>query len=370
MINDKFITTKHVPKGMKACSWCCTHQNGLYVMPGFFRDIDVDNMKNIKLLAICPNCYATGIDIGTSKNEQSKIIELRHSDSPLQKNKFWSESDIQMMQLVKEKWIELGSPKGAYSEIIVDYLEQIENNYQLSEKFPDKNVEDFTPDKLPKSLECINNEFLMDLHDFTLKFGTENVTEEVCRIDLLTDITISVSTQKDNLTILIINNDLENQRGAHVIALKKGFVYWDKNIPLKVIIFHMINIDHKMRLNGLIDDKTGERSNKIKNIEFITTKHSVEKCFAKQGSTMPAFIGGPNAEELRKQFDEPEKIAIINDDLGFESLCHVRDVDYLNKRKMIVTKLLKEKGISLETISSMKFDDILKLRQEIEEAMK
>lgn len=78
---DVFVFTEHVPDGKLPCDWCCRHAAGLAVMPGYFRDIDVDGGSG--RYGVCANCAGTGIEFGLSKERRDEILRLRFRRSDI-----------------------------------------------------------------------------------------------------------------------------------------------------------------------------------------------------------------------------------------------------------------------------------------------
>lgn len=78
---DVFVFTEHVPEGKLPCNWCCRHAAGLAVMPGFFRDTDIDGGSG--RYGVCANCAGTGIELGLSKEERGELLRFRFRRSDI-----------------------------------------------------------------------------------------------------------------------------------------------------------------------------------------------------------------------------------------------------------------------------------------------
>lgn len=221
----------------------------------------------------------------------------------------------------------------------------------------------------PEELADATPEMLADLHDLAKKFGKKDEYEHVCRFIMRCpkEISITVSIRPNNYSIVIIGPGGQTNSGANIIPLTSGYiVIWDRRVAVVDMEVLISEADKDAQEKGLIDEATGKRLPLL----LRTTKPSkmsVEQIFRERGSVMPV-LPGQNAEEMRQAFDQPEEVAITSVAFGAgQCLCHVRDLDFLEKRRQFGLAVLAERGFtSLEQIESLPMEKVLELREEIQ----
>ncbi|MBI5077703.1 hypothetical protein HZB94_05000 [Candidatus Falkowbacteria bacterium] len=238
----------------------------------------------------------------------------------------------------------------------------------------------FDPEKLknfqfknppPAELAGVTPELLADLHDLVKNFGSRETKTNICSIAAKEplEIHVSISSKPENSMIIIIGPDGMTIAGANIITLASGRgVIWDRRISVVDIEAFIAKIDASAMENGWINKETGKRLPCLRKAK--PSKMSVEQVFSRKGIAV-SVPQGQNAEELRQEFDEPDKVAIVNNELGAgQSLCHVRDVEYLKKRAHIALSIMAELGItSAQDAADLPWQKVLEIRERIERAM-
>lgn len=239
----------------------------------------------------------------------------------------------------------------------------------LTRRFNPDSLKHFEIKRDVPELPGLTAELLADLHDFARKFGIKDMTDKLCRVSVSEpkEISVSVSMKPGNHQIILIGPGGVTDHGAYVVSLgEKEIVIWDRRISVVDVEVLIQQIDAEMQKKGFINSATGERIT-IAIQEKEKAPFCVEKVFSEKGAVMPVLPGCPSAEKLRAQFDEPDKVAIVDQPLSGKVLCHVRDIQYLEVRRQLAMKMLAERGItSLEQMDRLTMQDILAIREELE----
>lgn len=250
--------------------------------------------------------------------------------------------------------------------------------------FPDgdqryKNLAKRTPSSVSDDFRIINNDGIENLQpeligeviDLAKKYGELDVKDKMYRLSLYhpREIHLSVSSVMTNNSLLVIGEGAVANEGSHVVEYDKGsekyYAIWDNRVEIDDLLLMIYLFDEDANKKGWVG-KNGERLRKVERISFSEKLYTVDDVFKKQGSCQPVFSDGPSAQELLRQYDHPEKLAIIKDDFGMESICHIRDVEYMEKRRLIAMEVLKKHNIGLNDIGTLSLEQIIKLREEIE----
>ena len=238
----------------------------------------------------------------------------------------------------------------------------------IKRRFDPKILKHFELKEPQEDLPGLTAELLADICDLVKKFGIKDTGEMMCRASLKEpkEIHVSSSLRPDNYSIIIIGPGGASIEGAFPFSVGEGtFVLWDRRISLVDMEVFIQEVDRIMDEEGYIDHETGQRIQTILQ-DREEKKYSVENVFVTKGSTMPVMFGGPNAETMRQQFDQPDKVVIIETPFGGKALCHVRDLDLMEKRRQAVDAVLQAHGLeSIEQIGDLSWDKVMELRSEI-----
>lgn len=123
-------------------------------------------------------------------------------------------------------------------------------------------------------------------------------------------------------------------------------------------------IEKGLKWEELTKYPLSEDNEKIKESE----KYVVDNVFSKVGSVF-MVPEGEDPQVLLSQFDHPEKLVIVEGPYG-RSIQHRDHLPHLEKRAKIVMQMLKERNMTTNDVAKLSFDDILKMRKEIEKRMK
>lgn len=239
---------------------------------------------------------------------------------------------------------------------------------------PGEELERFTPQELPEELQRVDAALLAELYDLARKFGQEDAIGKVIRIkeeppNTAKEIAVCVAADPENSTMLLFGPGGAMHQGAFTIELPSGLVIWDKRLSIADLRQFIDAIDNFASNDGWVDKDTGERI-RIPVPPSEPAPLEVDVVFAKPGTTMPVFTGGPDAETLRLQFDRPEEVAIITDPLGGSILCHKRDLPYLRERQRVALKVLGRHNLKLpDDIGELSLEKVIQLRKEIEKEL-
>lgn len=355
--------TKHVPLGMKVCRVCCDQEADTYISPGFVRGSDIVSPLSMSRFGVCEECAGTGVAIRVTEEEKAIIHRARFADFR-DCGQRYTENEIEMLKLAVAKWKEIGSPQGAFAEYLVEKLEIAQTPLDYSRKLAGINIFDFEPIDLPDELTWVTAEFLADIYDMVIKFGNVAPEDGISRFAISEE--YSISAKDDNSSIIITSS--ADEKGAHFFGIKGGSrVYWPKSLSPKWLLDRMELIDKYCADKDLIDKETGARIRIDQDPDYRLPKLSVEKNFQTRGAAMPAF--GRDPEVLRQEFDRPEDLAIIQDSFGTVSLCHKRDVEYLERRRLVAERVMAKNGIELDNIVDMDMAKVLELRSLIDTEM-
>ncbi len=240
--------------------------------------------------------------------------------------------------------------------------------FSLERRFDPRIVQFFELTNPPVELPGLSADLLADLYDLTRNFGIKDAAEKIARIwtSEPKEIHVSISLKKDNYSIVIIGSGGSTRAGAIPFQVGKNtFIFWDNRISVVDMEVFIQEIDRFMQEQGCIDQSTGNRMTMLFR-DTAEKKYIVDQVFVDEGTTMPALPGGPDIETLRRQFDQPEKVAILELPFGGKSLCHVRDLGFMEKRKQAMNAVLHAHGItSLEQIGDLPMEEVMIIRQEI-----
>ena len=98
----------------------------------------------------------------------------------------------------------------------------------------------------------------------------------------------------------------------------------------------------------------------------------MDEIFSEAG-TVFMIPDGQDPQKFMNRFDKPEKLIALENHVGIRAIHHRDHLSHIKKREEIVVQLCKERGIDLsdinESMSKLDFDDIMKLREEIQRRM-
>lgn len=250
---------KHVPIGMKACNKCCVSKKSI-VVPGYSADIDLEHTGSTKRLDVCTNCAATGVEIGLSDKEKQLIHNARFGEKTHPKGVYYTDLEVEMIKLVKEKWASIGKPAGTYAQYVVTKLKCPINLDNIQKKLSRLTIADFEVKNLPPELEWLTAGFLADLHDLVKKFGGKLKKGWDYGIKLSDTYHVLISDQPDDKSItFIVEGGLKDSK-YFILPMMKGELHWPKYIPVKHVIDAIEYMDDTARIHGYVNELTGERS--------------------------------------------------------------------------------------------------------------
>lgn len=235
----------------------------------------------------------------------------------------------------------------------------------------------------------VNEEMLCDLWDLGHKWGIEDPYDGIKNLgdpSFPGGISITASREIDNKTILVRCMGNYKSKDFKMMPTKSGFIIgWDCRITSDhaVKFIHFIDEFMVQKLGGdAFDYDTRER----KNLNFKSksaVKFTYEESFAEPGTVMPILPTKlhpirseeewrQRAEEMRAQFDEPDKIEIHQSPDGAYSLVAKRDLERLAEREKVAKEVLKEHGIdalTAEVVDKLSMEKVLELRAEIDKRL-
>lgn len=215
--------------------------------------------------------------------------------------------------------------------------------------------DDFFIEK-PK-IEGITEKIVDNLHDIVDKFGTFDVNENITRFasgDIGLGFELYLSTSLDGKRMLVTKFSSKiSLGGLEIIKTIIGDIFWDKCLTPKECNAAIKNIYEVGRMVTFKDFKPG--------------KYVVDDIFSSPGIGF-MVPPGKDPQEILNQFDQPEKLTVIKSLYGYV-VQHIDHLSYTERRSKIVMQILNEKGIDLNDIGKIGFDDIIKMREEIQKRM-
>ena len=399
---SEIVFSDHVPAGKKPCSACCEYQRGLAVQPGYFRDFDVDCYGG--RFGVCIFCGGTGIEINMDEKTRDTFHQLRWArtnsqqqmrdiatgkqqvkdpakelealmtklQSPLLHEEFY------LLCLASELWRINGKPNGVYAEKLDATLTEVLTAVPR-QTFSDDELApfQFNDKDVPNGLNGLTPALLADLHDMATKYGEIDPIDRLFRFsgEPTRRFLVTASAKPNNHTMILGQHDDGKIRGLITFCRKNNespnALYYAGELSVAEIDRFIRIADYMACAMGMasIDHSTGKRTRLVNRVAFQQAKFIVEEAFAQRGSAMPAL--GQDPEKLRQQFDTPDKVAILKE-AGYTVLCHVRDVEYINKRTAIATAIMKERGIApanSEALADLPVETIIAIRAETDERM-
>lgn len=266
--------------------------------------------------------------------------------------------------------------------------------YQSTHPFDPKDIALFEiqeggavePWELP---EGVNEEMLCDLWDVGRKWGIEDPYDGIKNLgdpNFPGGISVSASNDPENKTILVRCMGEQKAEDFKMMPTKGGFIVgWDTRITPDHAVKFIHFIDEYM-IQKLGDDAFDYDTRERKNMNFKSksaVKFKVEEAFKEPGAVMPILPTKlhpirskeewrQRAEEMRAQFDEPDKIEIHQSPDGGYSLVAKRDLERIAEREKVAQEVLRKHGIESltpENISKLSMEKVMELRAEIDELL-
>lgn len=203
----------------------------------------------------------------------------------------------------------------------------------------------------------ITENIIDNLHDIISKFGTVDIKEHIIRFasgDVGLGYELYISTSLDGKKMLVTKFFSKiSFGGLEYIRTIIGEVFWDKSLTAEESILAIKKI---YEFGGITTFK-----------DFKPGKYIVNDIFSSPGIV---FMVPPekNPQELLDQFDYPEKLSIVKSPIGYV-IQHKDHLSYTEKRANIVMQILSEKHIDMNDVSKLSFDEVLKMREEIQKRM-
>lgn len=298
------------------------------------------------------------------------------------------------------KWRAIGRPDGVHAKgIVLGAAAKLAPMFQpvAERRISDEELAGFTPDEVPERLQGLTPRLLAELHNTLWHFGhrhemepTATLTHEFRRPSVIEEtgddaapirvtnrgsckMSVSVhATDENNHTMMIFGPDNTIAGpGVEMLTIPggprgsdNGMVMWDGRVSLEDVKQFVRLINEGQASVGLIDPETGKRTSSFRTSAEPPMK--VDELFANPGVAMPVLDGTP--EETLAKFDRPEELMVIDHGSG-PAIIHKRDYEYMVQRDRMAEEVLREKGLTKDSVSDLSTDDVMALRAEIERRM-
>ena len=214
------------------------------------------------------------------------------------------------------------------------------------------------------SIDNVSEDIINDLYDIIDKFGSIDTEDNMMHFssgDLGLGYEIHMSSSLDGSVMMVAKSASKiTFQGIEFIRTIIGDIFWDGTLTAEEVKNATIKIYELGE--GKIVDK----------FDFKPGKYSVDEIFSEIG-TVFMVPDGKDPQKFIKRFDKPEKLIILENPVGIRVIHHRDHLSHVKKRGEIVVQLCKERGIDLsdinESMSKLDFDDIMKLREEIQRRM-
>lgn len=243
--------------------------------------------------------------------------------------------------------------------------------YQPRRAIPPREREQFILAEDFKGPSDISPELLADLHDCAFKFGVGDAsgrTRAIASPD--PPITVAVNPDPEITTILVSAGSRMTEDAYLGKFAGNGFLWWDKHITVEQVIAFIKQVDTFFEARGWLDPATGMRTRRVNLVDRKPLKRSVEDTFRIRGAVFPVVSPYQNGEELRNEFDHPERLVLLRNPIGGgESLCHIRDREQIEDRQRRAIRALAQLGYTDLTKLPTSVEEILALRKRIDEML-
>lgn len=220
----------------------------------------------------------------------------------------------------------------------------------------------------------ITPQILTDLKDIASKYGIIDPEDNLSILaseDMHLDsgIYVSTSTKPENKGLIVAKN--KSFVPTMMIRTATAIIFWDPDLTVPEVETFVNQINGFTAKIGLYDPVTNQRFAIPTELRLQKgPKYRVEEFFKSPGSVR-IVLPGEDPQKALREFDHPELLEVSVDPFGGIAIHHMRDKEYVDKRKKVVTELLEEKGITDKSdIEKLDWKDIVKLREEIEKRLK
>ena len=211
----------------------------------------------------------------------------------------------------------------------------------------------FRPKRVLPGLEWLTGDVLEAFHQIAVGYGSQVEGTAVRFLSAEPEMSITASSDPQDRMMIVIGPGGQTEKGTRIIPLAPvpGFeaavVIWDGRVT-QIAAERLLE---KAR-TGTFVPSSG------------SSKLSVDATFDRPGTAI-GILSGQDAEGMRRMFDRPEEVTVVRGPMGTVALCRVRDVALVEKRNTASAKFLGERGLSLERIGDLSWDDVRTLRAEI-----
>ncbi len=222
----------------------------------------------------------------------------------------------------------------------------------------------YRPLDLPQELTSLGQDVLCRLRNVVLSHGVG--VGGSGRTLAMTEphrLSVTTSNHPENRSMIIIGDGGVTRNGSFVFRLVEtpGFesatVIWDRRVTVaeaEELIQRAPEIGQAMK-EALASGRS--------------LKMQVAEVFAEPGAVFPVLPGGHDAETILEEFDHPEELVVMQD-LGMQTICHRRDIPYLEQRRRVALAVLREEGIDLAEVGNLGIDRILALNEKITQRLR
>jgi hypothetical protein len=156
------------------------------------------------------------------------------------------------------------------------------------------------------------------------------------------------------------------QKGVYggALAGKKGLFLWDKRVTERDAKILIARADAQFLERGWIDYQTGARLRREDLVSKERAQPSADHLFTDRGAVL-LVPPGKSAAEMRIEFSDPEKVAVVPTPLGGQVLCHARDRVRVKRRQELAMQALRDLGYDNLADLPTDIKDILTLREKV-----
>lgn len=209
----------------------------------------------------------------------------------------------------------------------------------------------FEPEEIPQGLAGIDAALLADLYDVVAKYGVDVAGAGGLRRltfgspkEMHVSVTVSPSRQRNILVSTMVGG--ANVTRSHMFLIRDGlasFVLWDRSYTVADVRAAIAALDADM--DPTRDPLSGARR-RMATESASSAKLSVDAVFAERGKAVMSS-DGIDAEDLRRQFDRPDDLAVVSLPDGTRLLCRRRDAHGFDpvRREAAILRLLARHGI-------------------------
>lgn len=220
----------------------------------------------------------------------------------------------------------------------------------------------------------VSKQLVFDLYDIANKFSQVDPEASIAIFtsgDLGDNLNLRLtrSPNLENGTLLVSNgNNSSTEQGVTFIFTSIGSLMWDLSLSAREVKIAVAQIDAQALQAGLIDEQTGDRKHLPPETRIAKLpKFNVSEQFTKPGYAR-LVLPGEDPQKILSEYDDPDKLEVLDTPYG-GSVIVLRDEThqaYREKRERIARDVLREKGISMEMIGELGYEEIIEFRKEIE----